>query len=157
MKCRIQSAKTCLPAKQEYDLTRQNAPLRLLQSDFLRILYDCLREYAAFSGYGYQDSLELCRWIPDEMAFLYPKRDNFQKQIRRFRGRLPDLLVFLRRLRREMKATATLFPTREDAFSLLYRQRAWDWRGEEYAFMEKKLYHIFRQRLPQARETLKLS
>ena len=32
---RIQSAKTRLPAKQEYDLTRQNTPLRLLQSDSL--------------------------------------------------------------------------------------------------------------------------
>ena len=37
---RIQSAKTYLPTKQEYDLTRQNTPLRLLQSDSLRILYD---------------------------------------------------------------------------------------------------------------------
>ena len=54
-----------------------------------------------------------------------------------------------------MKATASLFHTREDAFALLYRQRAWDWRGEEYSFIEKKLYHIFRQRLPEARETLK--
>ena len=89
------------------------------------------------------------------MASLYPKRENFQKQIRRFRERLPDALVFLRRLRREMTATAAPFHTREDAFSLLCRQRARDWRGGEYAFMEKKLYHIFRQNLPQAREALK--
>ena len=151
---RIQSAKTYLPTKQEYDLMRQKTPLRLLQSDSLRILYDWLREYTAFSGYGYQDSLELCRWILGEMASLYPTRDNLQKQIRRFRERLADLLAFLPRLQRDMKATASLFHMREDAFSLLYRQRAWDWRGEEYAFMEKNLYHIFRQRLPQAREAL---
>ena len=151
---RIQSAKTCLPTKREYDLTRQNTPARLLRADSLRILYDWLREYTAFSGCGYQDSLELCRWILGEMASLYPTRDNLQKQIRRFRQRLPDLLSFLPRLQRDMKATASLFHTREDAFSLLYRQRAWDWRGEEYAFMEKKLYHIFRQHLPEAREAL---
>ena len=152
---RIQSAKTYLPTKQEYDLMRRNTPLRLLQSDSLRILYDWLREYTAFSGWGYRDSVELCQWILDEMASLYPRRENLQKQIQRFRERLPDLLAFLHRLRRELKATASVFHVPENAFSLLYRQKAWDWRSEEYAFMEKKLYHIFRQRLPQARETLK--
>ena len=58
---RIQTAKAYLPTKQEYELMRQNTPARLLQSDSLRILYDWLREYAAFSGHGYRDSLELCR------------------------------------------------------------------------------------------------
>jgi len=152
---RVQTAKTYLPTKQEYDLMRQNTPARLLQSDSLRILYGWLREYTAFSGYGYQDSLELCRWILDEMALLYPKRENLQKQIRRFRERLADLLAFLPRLQRHMKATASQFHTREEAFALLYRQRAWDYRSEEYRFMERKLYHIFRERLPEARETLK--
>ena len=65
------------------------------------------------------------------MAVLCPKRDNLQKQIRRFRERLPDLLAFLPRLQRDMKATASLFDTREDAFALLYRQRAWDYRSKE--------------------------
>jgi hypothetical protein len=152
---RIQTAKTYLPTKQEYDLMNQNTPARLLQADSLRILYDWLREYTAFSGRNYQESVSLCEWILDEMAALYPKRDNLQKQIRRFRERLPDLLAFLPRLQRDMKATASLFPTREDAFSLLYRQRAWDYRSEEYRFIEKKLYHIFGERLPEARETLK--
>ena len=152
---RIASRKTYLPTKQEYDLMRQNTPARLLQSDTLRILFDWLIEHTAFSGYGYQDSLELCQWILDEMALLYPTRDNLQKQIRRFRGRLPDLLAFLPRLRRNMKAMASEFHTREDAFCLLYRQSAWDYRSEEYRFMEKKLYYIFGERLPQARETLK--
>ena len=152
---RIQTAKTYLPTKQEYDLMRQNTPLRLLQSDTLRILFDWLIEHTAFSGYGYQDSLELCGWILDEMALLYPNRDSLQQQIRRFRGRLPDLLSFLPRLWRDMKATASLFHTREDAFALLYLQRARGYRGEEYRFLEKKLYHIFGERLPEARETLK--
>ena len=155
LECRIQTAKTYLPTKQEYDLMNQNAPARLLRTDSLRILYDWLREYTAFSGRNYQESVSRCEWILDEMAALYPKRDHLQKQIRRFRERLPDLLAFLPRLQRDMKATASLFLTREDAFSLLYRQRAWDYRSEEYRFMDKKLYHIFGERLPEARETLK--
>ena len=89
------------------------------------------------------------------MALLYPKRDSLQQQIRRFRGRLSDLLAFLPRLWREMEATASLFHTREDAFALLYLQRARGHRGEECRFLEKKLYHIFGERLPEARETLK--
>ena len=55
------------------------------------------------------------------MAALYPKRDNLQKQIRRFRQRLADLLAFLPRLQRDMKAMSSLFHTSEDAFALLYR------------------------------------
>ncbi|MBP5717559.1 MAG: transposase [Abditibacteriota bacterium] len=151
---RMETQKTYLPTKQEYDLMRQNTPLRLLQSDSLRILYDWLREYTAFSGRNYQESVSLCEWILDEMAALYPKRDNLQKQIRRFRRRLPDLLAFLPRLQRDMKAMASVFHTPEYAFPLLYRQRAWDYRSEEYRLMEKKLCHIFEERLPEARETL---
>ena len=113
---RIRSAKTCPPAKREYDPTRQNTPARLLRADSLRILYDWLREYTASGGYGYRDSLELCRRILGETASLYPTRDNLQKQIRRFRERLPDLLAFPPRLQRDMKATASLFHTRKDAF-----------------------------------------
>ena len=155
LECRIQTTKTYLPTKQEYDLMNQNTPARLLRADSLRILYGWLREYTAFSGRNYQESVSLCEWILNEMAALYPKRDHLQKQIRRFRERLPDLLAFLPRLQRDMKATASLFPTREDAFSFLCRQRAWDCRSEECRFMEKKLCRIFGERIPEAGETLK--
>jgi hypothetical protein len=151
---RIQTTKTYLPTKQEYDLMNQNTPVRLLQSDTLRILFDWLREYTAFSGRSYQESVSLCEWILDEMAALYPKRDNLQKQIRRFRQRLPDLLAFLPRLQRRMRDMACQFHTEESGFALLYAQQAWDYHSEEYRFMEKKLYHIFGERLPEARETL---
>lgn len=151
---RIQTTKTYLPTKQEYDLMNQNTPARLLQSDTLRILFDWLREHTAFSGCGYQESVSLCEWILDEMAALYPKRDNLQRQIRRFRQRLPDLLAFLPRLQRHMRDMARQFHAEESAFALLYAQKAWDYHSEEYRFMEKKLYRIFGERLPEARETL---
>ena len=38
---------------------------------------------------------------------IYPKREKLQKQIRRFRERIPDLPAFLPRLQRDMKATAS--------------------------------------------------
>ena len=85
---------------------------------------------------------------------LSPKRDTLQRQIRRFRQRLPDLLAFLPRLQRHMRDMARQFHAEESAFALLYAQKAWDYHSEEYRFMEKKLYHIFGERLPEARETL---
>ena len=152
---RIQTAKTYLPAKREYDLMRRNTPLRLLQSDALRILFDRLVEHTASGGCGYRDSLELCGRILDETALLCPKRDSLRQQIRRFRGRLSDLLAFLPRLWRETEAAASLFHAREDAFALLCLRRARGYRGEECRFPEKKPHHIFGERLPEARETLK--
>ena len=122
----------------------QNTPARLLQSDTLRILFDWLREHTAFSGYGYQESVSLCEWILDEMAALYPKRDTLQRQIRRFRQCLPDSLAFLPRLQRHMRDMARQFHAEESAFALLYAQKAWDYHSEEYRFMEKKLYRIWR-------------
>ena len=94
--------------------------------------------------------VELTRHIPHVAL----KAGQESEQIRRFRERLPALLAFLPRLQRDMKAISSLFDTREDAFALLYRQRAWDYRSEEYRLMEKKLYHIFGERLPEARKTL---
>lgn len=154
LKNRVETAKTYLPTRQEYDSLRKTTGSRLVKSESLRILFDWLREYTAFSGYGYAQSLDLCQWILDEMSKLYPLRDNLQTQIQRFRKRLPDLLSFLPRLQRDMCSMAAAFRAPDFAFPLLYRQRAWNCYSEEYRFMEKKLYHIFGQRLPEARSAL---
>ncbi|MBP5718321.1 MAG: transposase [Abditibacteriota bacterium] len=151
---RVKTTKTYLPTRQEYEASRLNIDRRLLQADSLRILFGWLREYTAFSGYGYEKSLALCQWILDEMAALYPKRENLQKEIRRFRKNLPDLLRFLPGLQRDMRNMACEFHAEASAFALLYAQKAWDYHSAEYGFMEKKLYCIFGERLPQARAAL---
>ena len=72
LECRIQSGKTYLPTKQEYDLTRQNTPARLLRADSLRILYDWLREYAAIRtvrSYADGFSTKWLRSIPSGTTF----------------------------------------------------------------------------------------
>jgi len=146
LKKRVETAGTYLPTRQEYDSLRKTT----LPRESLRILFDWLREYTAFSGYGY----DLCQWILNEMSELYPLRENLQTQIQRFRKRLADLLSFLPRLQRDMRSMAAAFRAPDFAFPLLYRQRAWNCYSEEYRFMEKKLYHIFGQRLPEARLAL---
>ena len=151
---RVKMTKTYLPTRQEYEASRLKIDQCLLRADSLRVLFNWLREYTAFSGYGYEKSLRLCQWILDEMAKLYPKRENLQREIQRFRRRLPDLLGFLPRLQRDMRNMASEFHVEESAFALLYAQKAWDYHSAEYGFIEKKLYHIFGERLPEARTVL---
>lgn len=151
---RVKTTKTYTPTQQEYHSLCAKIDSRLLRADSLRILFGWLREYTSFSGYSYEESLKLCLWILDEMAALYPRRDTLQEQIKRFRKCLPELLSFLHRLQRDMRSMARQFHVEDFAFSLLYYQRAWDYRGREYRFIEKKLYHIFGERLPEARDTL---
>ena len=127
----------------------------LLQSDSLRILYDWLREYVSFTGYGYAKSLHICEWIMDEMAMLFPKREKLQKAIRKFRSKLPELLAFLRRLQEKMDKEAGAFEVSGHDFMLLYQQQTYPYTSKEYLFAEERLFKRFGKRLPNAREVLK--
>ena len=127
----------------------------LLKSDSLIILYDWLREYVSFTGYGYAKSLQICEWIMDEMAILFPKREKLQKAIRKFRSHLPELLSFLRRLQKKMDEEAGVFEVSGHDFMLLYQQQAYPYTSAEYQFAEERLFERFGKRLPDAREALR--
>ena len=145
------SAELC---KQYQELHNQIDSI-LQQADEILILYDWLREYTAFPGYGYQKSLCLCEWILDEMASRFPERQDFHKAVQRFRVHLPELLSFLLRLRDKIWKSAEDFPhVNGQDFLLLYKQEYCQPNSQAYDCMETRLYHRFGPLLPKAREVL---
>ena len=126
----------------------------LARVDALNILFTWLREYVGFSGYGYAKSLELCNWILDEMILLYPEHKKFTDAVETFRKRLPSLLMYLHRMANDMVQSAASFNTDMHSFMLMYNQSAYPSNSYEYEAIEKRLYQIFKERLPEARIVL---
>ena len=126
----------------------------LCKVDDVGILMDWLRECVGFTGYGYQQSFALCEWILEEMASRFPERQKYQSAIRSFREHLDELLSFLIRLERKMAEKANDYDDlNEHDFMLLYQQRFCP-SMQQYELMEKRLYHRFGKRLPEAREDI---
>lgn len=126
----------------------------LKKVDSLNILYTWLREYVGFTGYSYAKSLGICNWILDEMSALYPDHKKLIDAITLFRKHLPDMLQFQIRLEKELCKEAQTYCVDGSAFILLYNQMSYPANSAKYEFLEKKLYHLFRDRLPEARDTL---
>ena len=138
----------------EYDNLCETIDSTLQATDEVMILFGWLREYTAFSGYGYAKSFELCNWILDEMAMRFPSREKYQKSVRAFRKSLPRLLSFLHRLCRKMATEAPMFHVSAHDFMLLYNQRACPYTSPEYEFMDQRLFTRFGKLLPDASEAL---
>ena len=136
-----------------YDLCK-SIDSTLQATDEVMILFGWLREYTAFSGYGYAKSFELCNWILDEMAQRFPEQGKYQKAIRTFRKSLPRLLSYLRRLYRKMDSVAPGYHVTAHDFMLLYNQRAYPFMSQDYVFIERRLFQRFGKLLPDARVAL---
>lgn len=130
-------------------------PSILRYVDEVNILYEWLREYVAFSGYGYEKTLLLCTWILDEMAARFVDRTKYQKAIKSFREHLPELLAFLKRIQDRMNLKAAEFPhLNGHDFLLLCQQKYCCHDDDMYNYMEQRLYRRFGSRLPEARDAL---
>lgn len=136
---------------ESYNKARENIHECLTKADTLDILSGWLKEYVGYTGYGYEKSLDICRWILDEMEKIYPHDKKYMAAIATFRKRLPTILLFLRRLQADMDKAATAFHADGHAFMLMYNQSAYPSHSVQYNAIENKLYHIFRERLPEAR------
>ena len=138
----------------EFSARRDSIDKDLKNYDSFEILYSWLKEYLGFTGYGYTMSENICSWILDEMAALYPEQHKFQSFLNHFRKRLPELLQHLRKLQKEMELAAAAYHVESHAFQLMYRQQAYPANSKEYALVEKRLRHLFRNQLSKARATL---
>ena len=138
----------------EYTRRRDSIDKDLNTYDSFEVLYTWLKEYLGFTGYGYTTSEKICSWILDEMATLYPRQVKFQSFIEQFRKRLPALLQFLRKLQKEMEFADANFHVKRHTFQLMYRQRTYATNSKEFALIEKRLRHLFRNRLEEAKTAL---
>lgn len=145
------------PREKSYSRYLELAPdveLGIDALDKLTILYGWLREAVGFTGYGLSESTQLCEWILDEMAGLYPDHAKLKSAIKSFRDSLPKVLAYLVGLRRNLEESANDFGVETGDFMLMYYQRSRTPQTPECQFIEERLYHRFGDRLIEARERL---
>lgn len=151
---KVKNSKVHAKTRKRYEELLATIDDTLLKADTLHILLEWLRELTGFSGYGYAKSFDLCLWILDEMAALYPDKKKYQQAVSQFRGRLPDILKFLRRLQDNLRDASVTLHIDEHDMMLLYNQTAYPVYSAEYAAIEKRLYKRLGNRLLDARDAL---
>ena len=152
---RVQGKRRHKKTVEAYEKARAEIDSHLKTVDTLNILYEWLREYVGFSGYSYAKSLWVCNWILDEMASLYTDNKKLIEAITRFRKHLPDILQFQVRLEKALYEETQAYHVDSNAFILLYNQMSYPAGSAKYEILEKKLFHLFREQLPEARESLR--
>ena len=154
LESRLQGKRKHKKTIEAYEELRKTIDTHLKTVDTLNILYEWLREYVGFSGYSYGKSLWLCNWILDEMATIYPEHKKLTDAITQFRKHLPAILQFQVRLEKALYKEAQTYHVDNNAFVLLYNQLAYPANSVQYEILEKKLFHLFRKQLPEARVSL---
>ena len=154
LEARLQGKRKHRKTIEAYEKARIEIDSHLRTADTLNILYEWLREYVGFSGYSYAKSLSVCNWILDEMARLYPDHKKLNDAIIQFRKHLPDTLQFLVRLEKALYKEAQAYHVDSNAFILMYNQMSYPAGSAKYEILEKKLFHLFREQLPEARKSL---
>ena len=154
LEARVHGKRRYKKTVEAYEKARAEIDSHLRTVDTLNILYEWLREYVGFTGYSYAKSLWVCNWILDEMASLYPDHKKLIDAITLFRKRLPDILQFQVRLEKALYEESKAYHVDCNAFILLYNQMSYPAGSAKYVVLEKKLFHLFREQLPEARESL---
>lgn len=108
-------------------LAKCTAELPAMVDDFdtLSCLYSWVHELISFSGYDYQDVMELMDWLLEEMRAVVRRNSwayKLGEEIVRFKERLPATMLFLNRLFLDFNRSAKLMGLPEEAFHLLYRR-----------------------------------
>ena len=113
--------------------------------DTITCLYSWLHELIAFSGYSYDEVMELMDWLLAEMDVItrrYSWAYNLKQEIPRFKDRLPETMRFLHRLFGEFSRTAEVMGLPEKAFHLLYRRLGVDKESEAYMHLTKQVIEM---------------
>ena len=109
--------------------------------DTLSCLYSWVHELMSFSGYTYDEVMELMEWLLDEMASIAKRHrwaHKLSHEITRFRKRLPATMLFLNRLFDDFAKKARAMGLPEEAFYLLYRRLGTTKDSEAYADLTRR-------------------
>lgn len=120
---------------------RSRLPALIEDFDTLAILYSWLREMVSFSGYSYNEVMELMDWILDEMRAVSIRHSWSYKlgnEILRFRERLPATMLFICRLFHGFRLKAEAMGMSEEVFRLLYRRLGVRKESEAYAELTRQ-------------------
>jgi len=85
------------------------------------ILFCWLKTLLGFSGYCFEDALNLCYWVLDELEVVAANIPLLLKEIVKVRKLLPRLLSFIKRLEQGMKEISIRTGIPVEAFILMYQ------------------------------------
>lgn len=130
----------------------EKVELAIREYDLLKILFCWLVELAGYSGYSFQDTCQLAEWVLTEMEVSFPDRPKLLGQVRKLRGKLPQMLSFLQRLDEGFDTAALKKGIPPEAFRTMYRQKAFHTTSKEYIRMEYDLGELLGKDYITARE-----
>ena len=116
-------------------------PAMIEDFDILDILYSWLHEMVSFSGYSYDEAMELMDWILDEMLAVSIRHSwsyKLSSEILRFKDRLPTIMLFISRLFRDFSMKAEAMGLPEEVFRLLYSRFTVSKESEAYAKLNQQ-------------------
>jgi len=90
--------------------------------DIIIILFTWLKELLGFSGYDYDETTALIRFVLDEMEKAAAGFTGLQKECEKIRKALPSLLSYINRLDNAFEQSAKMSGIPYEAFQFMYRQ-----------------------------------
>ena len=119
--------------------------------DIINILYTWLKELFGFSGYSYEETVALVRFVLDEMEKAAADFPGLRKECEKIRKALPSLLSFINRLEKAMGQSAGELGIPFEAFQLMYRQLRFGITTQEYQDIEYQLVRMLMEKYNVAR------
>ena len=120
--------------------------------DLIFILFTWFKELLSFSGYNMTETMDLAKWVLQEMDALAGENPKLREKIKKTKKILPSLLSFIGRLERAMEASAIKMGIPIEGFRLMYRQLSFSPESSEYNEILYKQVMILGKRYTEARE-----
>ena len=120
--------------------------------DTLLILFGWLKLLLGFSGYSITETMDLIKFVLEEMQKLSIKFPGITKEAEKIRKILPSLLIFISRLEKAFESCAELHGIPLDAFRAMYQQLAYSGQSKEYLEIEYMLWDMLKDNYSLARE-----
>jgi len=149
---RVQGSRPQQKTKEKLEEIKPEVEEKIKVYDTLSILFSWLKFLLGFSGYSIADTIDLIKYVLDEMEKLSSKFPGIIKEAEKIRKILPTLLTFISRLEKAFETCAELQGIPPDAFRLMYRQLAYSVQSNEYFEIEYGLWDMLKGNYGMVRE-----
>jgi len=149
---KVQSGKARSKTVDKLEQIRPKVAASIKVCDILTILFAWLRELLGFSGYSFEETVELLEFILQEMSKIASRYPKLLIEIETFRKNIPSTLSYIRRLYREMDKCADESDITPHAFHMMYKQLTYKSTNEEYQKIEYYLVTLLMQKYDKVRD-----
>ena len=149
---RVQQLRVQQKTKEKLEKIRPEVEETINVYDTLSILFSWLKLLLGFSGYSIVDTMDLIKYVLDEMQKLATKFPGIIKEAEKIQKILPSLLTYISRLEKAFETYAELHGIPPDVFRAMYRQLAYSKQSNEYFEIEFVLWDMLEEKYGMARE-----